>query len=176
MSSRPNFVDPLAQRQDALKANKRSGTAGSITQTSGPGKTTAAALAAEQHRHALREAEDEEGGEWDPDGDDASRIQSVRFKDPLEAVGAAAAGAKGKAWTGKDLGVGGGVPCAGCGKSVGFAEKLVFQEKVWHRGTCFRCHKCDVPLMSQGEALEGDGKATCKACHTKHFAGPSKRY
>lgn len=194
MTSRPNFVDPLTLKQ----AGKRTGTAGSITGAFGAGKTTAAALAAEQNRHVLREAEEDDDAPWDPDADDSAvgtvgttaaaaatadddsraGIQSVRFQDPAELLASTGAltGAKGKAFQHKDLGVGGGTPCVACGKSVGFAEKIVFQEKVWHRNSCFKCSKCDKPLSVAADALEGAGQPVCKSCHTKHFAGPSKRF
>jgi len=60
--------------------------------------------------------------------------------------------------------------CAGCGKTVYFAEKIASIKKVWHKA-CLRCAKCQKTL-TPGKHSEHDSKPYCDIpCYSALF-GP----
>ncbi|XP_002131817.2 cysteine-rich protein 1-like [Ciona intestinalis] len=60
--------------------------------------------------------------------------------------------------------------CAGCGKTVYFAEKITAIKKTWHK-PCLRCEKCKKTLQP-GKLSEHDDKPYCNIpCYSALF-GP----
>jgi len=126
-TTRPDFADPLKQKQASPAA--RSGAAQSVIKH---GQMTEAQLQAERNRNALKNAEK-------PDSED----EGMDFDDDDDAPPSAAAlgGKKTGYVPAKKVSVVGGATCLKCGKTVGFAEKIVALGGAWHKGTCFTCHK-----------------------------------
>mmetsp|Transcript_1269 Transcript_1269/g.1501 ORF Transcript_1269/g.1501 Transcript_1269/m.1501 type:complete len:531 (+) Transcript_1269:228-1820(+) len=62
--------------------------------------------------------------------------------------------------------LGGGDPCASCGKTVAFGpEKLKALDKLWHK-ECFKCVECD-KVLRYGTHLEHSNMPYCDGCHKK---------
>jgi len=57
--------------------------------------------------------------------------------------------------------------CCECNKIVGFAEKLVAFDRVYHSG-CFKCVMCEKTL-SRYEYLGNNSKPICKSCHRNNY-------
>jgi hypothetical protein len=168
--TRPDFADPLKAKSTVDE--KRSGVAASVAKPGTIRSNSAVQFAEANRRDLAMQEEDDDGGDDWLDGD--SRIQSVRFADPTKLAGSKVGAGAADKYKAKELAVGGGTACGVCGKSVGFAEKVVFLGATWHKGTCFKCDKCGKGLNAQAEALEGGGKPVCKSCHPKYFGGSKK--
>lgn len=157
-TTRGDFSDPLKQKGDF----KRTGAADSVVDTKA---ATEAQRAAERNRQALKAREHHDSD--DEDDDTAARVASMRFQDPLS--GAGGAKSKGNAKAASKFSLGGGDPCAACGKSVGFADKKTAIGAIWHKD-CFKCCHCN-KILDSSNALDAGGKPCCKACHSRHH-GP----
>jgi len=158
-TTRPDFVDPLKQKQSQPVV--RNGIADSVVQSSS--QATEAQRAAERNRNALKEVE---GGavEEAEEEDDHMDFGSAPSAAPPPKRGS-------KFVPPKKVSIVGGAICSKCGLTVGYAEKMVSVGGVWHKGTCFACHKCDKKFATTGEALAGGQPPlpTCANCHSKFY-------
>lgn len=64
--------------------------------------------------------------------------------------------------------------CAGCNKTVYFAEKITCLNKPWHRN-CLRCTKCN-KILTLGNVVDHDDKPYCELPCYNFLFGPKGKY